>query len=39
MMVTSKDKKNPCSIKIDDWREAGLTKESWARIDRIVSDR
>lgn len=36
MMVTSKDKKNPYSIKIDDWQEAGLTKESWARIDRIV---
>ena len=36
MMVTSKDKKNPYSIKIDDWQEAGLTRESWARIDRIV---
>lgn len=36
MMVTSKDKKNPYSIRIDGWKEAGLIKESWARIDRIV---
>lgn len=36
MMVTSKDKNNPYSIKIDDWQKAGLTKESWARIDRII---
>lgn len=36
MMVTSKDKKNPYSIKIDDWQEAGLVTESWARIDRII---
>ncbi len=36
MMVTSKDKENPYSIKIDDWKEAGLTRASWARIDRIV---
>ena len=28
MMVTSKDKNNPYSIKIDDWQKAGLTKES-----------
>ena len=37
MMVTSKDKKNPYSIKIDDWVDAGLARESWARIDRVVS--
>ena len=37
MYVTSKDNDNPYSIKIDDWREAGLNKESWARIDRIIS--
>ena len=36
MMVTSKAKKNPYSIRIDDWQEAGLTRESWARIDRII---
>ena len=36
MMVTSKEKKNPYSIKIDDWKEAGLARESWARIDRMV---
>lgn len=35
-MVTSKDKKNPYSIKIDEWEKAGLKKESWVRIDRIV---
>lgn len=36
MMVTSKAKKNPYSIRIDDWQDAGLTRESWARIDRII---
>ncbi len=36
MMVTSKDKSNPYSIKIDDWQKAGLKRKSWARIDRIV---
>ena len=36
LMVTSRDKSNPYSIKIDEWRMAGLKKESWARIDRIV---
>lgn len=36
LMVTSKEKSNPYSIKIDDWQKAGLKKESWARIDRIV---
>lgn len=36
MMVTSKDKKNPYSIKIDAWQEAGLKRESWVRIDRVV---
>lgn len=37
LMVTSKGKKHPYSIKIDDWQKAGLKMESWARIDRIVS--
>lgn len=37
MMVTSQEKSNPYSIKIDDWQGAGLKKESWARIDRIIS--
>lgn len=36
MMVTSKDKENPYSIRIDDWDQAGLDRESWARIDRII---
>lgn len=36
LMVTSKDKSNPHSIKIDEWQKAGLKKESWARIDRII---
>ena len=37
MYVTTKNKKdNPYSIFLDDWREAGLPKESWTRIDRIV---
>lgn len=37
MYVTSKDKDNPYSIEIEDWKEAGLSKPSWTRIDRIVS--
>lgn len=36
MYVTSKDKKNPYSIEIEDWKEAGLSKPSWTRIDKIV---
>jgi mRNA-degrading endonuclease toxin of MazEF toxin-antitoxin module len=36
LMVTSKDKNDPYCIKIDEWQKAGLKKESWARIDRIV---
>jgi mRNA-degrading endonuclease toxin of MazEF toxin-antitoxin module len=36
MYVTSKDKPNPYSIKIVDWRQAGLPKESWVRIDRVI---
>ena len=36
MMVTSKEKRNPFCIKIDDWKTAGLKVESWARIDRII---
>ena len=37
MMVTSKEKSNPFCVKIDDWKDAGLKVESWARIDRIIS--
>lgn len=36
MMVTSKEKRNPFCVKIDDWEAAGLSIESWARIDRII---
>ncbi len=36
LYVTSKDKDNPYSIAILDWKEAGLAQPSWARIDRIV---
>ena len=36
MYVTSKNKPNPYSIKITDWEQAGLPKESWVRIDRVV---
>ena len=35
--VTSKEKDNPYSIFIEEWQSAGLTKPSWAIIDRIVS--
>lgn len=34
--VTSKDKMRPLDIEITDWREAGLNKPSWARIDKYV---
>lgn len=37
MYVTSKDKNNPYSIEIEDWKESGLTRPSWTRIDRIIS--
>ena len=37
MYVTSKDKDTPYSIEIEDWKEAGLTRPSWTRIDRIIS--
>lgn len=37
MMVTSKAKSNPFCVKIDDWKDAGLKLESWARIDRIIN--
>ena len=36
MMVSSVEKDNPYSVEIDDWMEAGLSKKSWARIDRII---
>lgn len=37
MYVTSQNKeKNPYSIFIQDWKEAGLPKESWTRIDKII---
>lgn len=38
MYVTSKNKDNmPYSIAIQDWDSTGLSKPSWARIDKIVS--
>lgn len=37
MYVTSKNKENPYSIEIEDWKETGLSKPSWTRIDKIVS--
>lgn len=37
LYVTSQNKDNPYSIKITDWKQAGLSVPSWARIDRIVS--
>ncbi len=38
MYVTSKNKNNnPYSVAIQDWDLTGLTKPSWARIDKIVS--
>lgn len=37
MYVTSKNKENPFSVEITDWKNAGLAVPSWARIDRIIS--
>ena len=37
MYVTSQKKNNPFDIEITDWKEAGLSVPSWARIDRIIS--
>ncbi len=37
MYVTSKDKAYPLDVEISDWKEAGLSRPSWARIDKIVS--
>ena len=37
MYVTSQSKDNPFSILIEDWKSAGLKKDSWARIDKIIS--
>ena len=34
--VTSQDKSSPYSIEITNWKEAGLSKPSWIRIDKIV---
>lgn len=36
MKVTSQDKDIPYNIKIEDWKEAGLKKLSWARIDAVI---
>lgn len=36
MYVTSRDKDEPYSVKIEDWRQAGLHSESFARIDRVM---
>ena len=36
MYVTSQKKDNPYSIEIEDWESAGLSKLSWARIDKII---
>ena len=35
--VTSQNKNSPYSIEIEDWDSTGLSKPSWARIDRIIS--
>lgn len=38
LYVTTKNKvNNPYCILIEDWKEAGLPKESWTRIDKIVN--
>ncbi len=37
LYVTTKEKDNPYFIKIENWKEAGLDKPSWAKIDRIVN--
>lgn len=36
MKLTSKEKDSPYCIKIEDWKEAGLTVESFARIEQVV---
>lgn len=37
MYVTTKNKENnPYNILLEDWKTAGLTRESWTRIDKIV---
>ena len=36
MKVTSQDKDNPYSVALKDWDTTGLTKPSWAIIDKIV---
>ena len=36
MYVTSQNKENPYSIKLEDWAETGLSKPSWTRIDRFL---
>ena len=37
MYVTTKNKEdNPYNILIEDWELAGLSRESWTRIDKIV---
>lgn len=36
MYVTSQDKQRPLDIEISDWKEAGLSRPSWARIDKTV---
>lgn len=36
MYVTSKNKSLPYSVAIEDWEQTGLSKPSWARIDKIV---
>lgn len=36
VQVTSKDKHVPYSIELEDWDSVGLSKPSWARIDKIV---
>lgn len=38
MYVTTKNKPdNPYSIPIEDWKSAGLNRESWTRIDKIIN--
>ncbi|WP_368276344.1 type II toxin-antitoxin system PemK/MazF family toxin [Coprococcus sp. RTP21204st1_G4_RTP21204_210225] len=36
MYVTSRNKENPYSIEIEDWKAVGLSRPSWTRIDKIV---
>lgn len=35
-VTTKKHQNNPYNILIEDWKIAGLTRESWTRIDKIV---